>query len=147
SSAATLTIIPAPTSGYDGTILSYQPEAYWKLNDASGSATAADYWGGYNGTVLSDAVLGVNGPQSPAFPGFASNNTALQTTVADGNSTVAVPALNLNTNTATVLMWIYPIAGGPGTFGGQVAYSSLFANRSGGYSSLNYLSDGTDLSF
>jgi hypothetical protein len=147
SASATLTIIPVPTNAYDATILSYNPEAYWKLNDPQGSPTAADYWGDRTGTVLPDAALGVAGPQSPAFPGFSSTNTALQTTVADGNSTVAVPALNLNNSTATILMWIYPIAGGPGTVGGQVDYSSLFANRSGGYASLNYLAGGTDLSF
>jgi hypothetical protein len=147
SSAASLTVIPAPTNAYDATIFSYDPEAYWKLNDPQGSPMAADYWGDYNGTVLPDATLGVAGPQSPAFPGFSSTNTALQTTVADGNSTVAVPGLNLNNNTATILMWIYPIAGGPGTFGGQVDWCSLFANRSGGYASLNYLAGGTDLSF
>ena len=147
SSAATLTVIPSPTNGYDAAILSYSPAAYWQLNDPQGATVAEDYWGGYNGTVMPDGVLGVAGPQPPGFPGFAANNTALQTTVADGNSTVVVPALNLNANTATVLMWIYPIAQGPGTFGGQVGYCSLFANRSGGYFVFNYLGDGTDLSY
>ncbi|HTV43205.1 MAG TPA: LamG-like jellyroll fold domain-containing protein [Candidatus Sulfotelmatobacter sp.] len=147
SSSASLTVIPVPTNAYVATVVSYDPVAYWQLNDPSGSTVAADYWGGYNGTVLPDAALGVPGPQPPAFPGFSANNTALETSIADGNSTVEIPALNLNKNTATLLMWINPNTGGPGTFGGQVSYASLFANRSGGYFVFNYTSDGNDLSY
>jgi len=140
SSPATLTVIPAPTTGYDAAILTYKPLAYWQLNEAQGAGTAVDYWGGFDGTYLPNASLGNIGPQSPEFPGFTSTNTALLTTAGDGNSTIAVPALNLNANTATILMWVKPS-------GLQGAYASLFANRSGGYATLNYNADGATLSF
>ena len=140
SATAALTVIPVPTVGYDWAVLSYKPLAYWQLNEALGATNTPDYWGGFDGTPLPDAVLGVTGPQPPDFPGFASTNTALQTFFADGNSSIAVPALNLNANTATILMWIYPNSS-------QVGYCSLFANRSGGFMALNYLSDGATLSY
>ncbi len=140
SAPATLTVMPAPATGYDAAILAYRPVAFWQLNDAQGAASAVDYWGSFDGTPLPDAVLGVNGPRPPDFPGFAGNNTALQTAAGDGNSSIAVPGLNLNANTATILMWIYPI-------GHQASYTSMFANRSGGYAALNYLDDGATLSF
>jgi hypothetical protein len=140
SDAAALAVIAAPTTAYDAAVLGYRPLAYWQFNEAQGAATAVDYWGGFDGTPLPAAMLGVNGPQPPDFPGFASGNTALQTTVGIGNSSVAVPALNLNANTATVLMWIYPM-------GGQAAFTSMFANRTGGYDALNYNDDGATLSY
>jgi concanavalin A-like lectin/glucanase superfamily protein/immunoglobulin I-set domain protein len=140
SNPATLTVIPAPTTGFDAAVLAYNPLAYWQLNEAPGTTRTVDYWGSFDGTPLPDAVFGVNGPRSPDLPGFTSGNTALQTAAGDGNSSVAVPALNLNTNTATVLMWIYPN-------GAQSFYTSMFANRSGGYLALNYLDDGATLSF
>jgi hypothetical protein len=140
SNAATLAVIAAPTTAYDAAVLGYRPLAYWQFNEAQGAATAVDYWGGFDGTPLPAAMLGVNGPQPPTFPGFAGGNTALQTTVGIGNSSVAVPALNLNANTATVLMWIYPM-------GGQTAFTSMFANRTGGYDALNYNDDGATLSY
>jgi hypothetical protein len=140
SSAASLTVIPAPTAGYDAAVLANKPVAYWQLNEASGAATTADFWGSIDGTCLPTVVLGANGPRPPELPGFGAANTALQTTAYDGNSSVAVPALNLNANTATVLMWVYPM-------GGQSAFTTMFANRSGGYLGLNYNSDAATLSF
>ncbi len=140
SSQATLTVLPIPTSGYDAAVLYYNPLAYWQLNEPAGAATTADHWGAFDGAVLPDAVMGTNGPTPPDFPGFPSGNTCLRTTIFDGNSTVAVPALNLNANTATVLMWIYPL-------GSQANMTTMFANRSGGYNSINYNPDGVTLSF
>jgi len=140
STAATLTVLPVPTVGYDWAVLSYKPLAYWQLNEALGATNTPDYWGGFDGTPLPTAVLGAVGPRPTDFPGFTSTNTALQTAFADGNSSIAVPALNLNADTATILMWIYPNSS-------QVGYCSLFANRSGGFMALNYLSDGATLSY
>ena len=74
TAAATLTLVPAPTSGYASVVLANNPMGYWRFSDGGGT-TAYDYVGGY------DAVdpLGQPwqaGPRPPAFTGFESWNTA-----------------------------------------------------------------------
>ncbi|HWW03458.1 MAG TPA: LamG-like jellyroll fold domain-containing protein [Candidatus Acidoferrum sp.] len=101
SGAITLTVVEPPP--YYGQAAGAGPVAYWRLNETAG-ATAYDSVGGYNGTNRGSLVLGVKGPTPPVFPGFDSSNTAYQF---DGTTaSVAVPALNLNTNTVTITAWV-----------------------------------------
>jgi len=129
-----LTDLPAPGAGTFGAlILGEGPVAYWRLNETEDPSTGILPAYDASGHNL-DGVYGVNtengfnniaGPQpSSGFPGFEANNTALQTQNGSPGSYVQVPALNLNTNTATITMWINPSISGP-----QVTFSGLFMYR------------------
>ena len=115
SSVATLTVAATTVSAYALAVEADQPVAYWQLNDGvapnPGPAFAYDYFGGYSGVYgvnTSNAANGIAGPKPPGFPGFEANNGALETVNNLTNSFVTVPPLNLNTNTVTISMWIYP---------------------------------------
>ena len=71
------------------------PLAYWKLDETSG-ATAIDSQGGYNGTY-NNCALGQPGaaPATGTSAGF--NGT---------NSSITIPALNLNNNVVTITAWV-----------------------------------------
>jgi len=110
--------------------LSNGPLAYWRLNEmedpSTGILPAYDYSGhnldGVYGAATANGFTGIQGPRPPpsgTFPGFEANNTALETVNGVANSYVTVPALNLNTNTATITMWINPTAA-------QAGFNSLF---------------------
>jgi predicted alpha-1,2-mannosidase len=125
-------LAPEPGS-YTADILSNNPVACWQLNETgnptSGSLTAYDYVGGYNGAYGNLAMNGnplysIFGPRPPAYPGFSPTNTALQT-FRTANSGVMVPALNLSNTNETIVAWIYPT----NTEGGN---SAIFVDRTGG---------------
>lgn len=116
---------------YQTAVMALNPVAYWRLNELTapsvGSVTAVDISGnGFNGTYGtacadegSPPPYTAYGPLPPAFPGFETNNGALGTSYGESNSWITVPALNLNTSTLTMTMWIYPIqnqAPGAGLF-------------------------------
>lgn len=101
SGSLTLTVVEPPP--YYNQAVGAGPVAYWRLNETAGT-TAYDSVGGYNGANNGGLILGVSGPAPPAFPGFESSNTAYQF---DGTTTsIALPALNLNTNTVTITAWV-----------------------------------------
>lgn len=107
SQAATLTVVALPvTSPYQSQILALNPVGYWMLDEQAGPE-APDYWGGNPGTYGAASVPGVPGPRPPTLSGFAATNLAVQC-VGAADSWVQLPALNLNTNTVTILCWIYP---------------------------------------
>jgi len=129
SSSSALTVLaippaPAPNT-YGAAVLSNHPVAYWRFNEdadpSTGVLPAYDSTGdGYIGTYgqnSQNGFDGIVGPESPAFPGFETNNFALGTETGLTNSWVAVPALNLTTNTVTITMWIYPTANEPASAG------------------------------
>jgi len=120
STPASLSVLTPVTTGYAATTLAGGPVAYWHLGETSGT-TAIDRAGSFNGTY-SNVTLGIAGPQAPAFAGFEANNPAAQFNGA--SSSVAVPALNLNSNTVTVSGWVK-------RSGNQAAWSGIFFNRSG----------------
>ena len=140
SSSSTLVVFadePAPARGtYGALILTNNPLAYWPLNDTNdppsdGAAPAYDASGhnfdGVYGVNAEDGNVldaGILGPQSPAFPGFPANNTAVLTQNGLQNAYVAVPPINLDANTATITMWLYPTLGEP-------TFTGLFMNRNG----------------
>ncbi|HUI06163.1 MAG TPA: LamG-like jellyroll fold domain-containing protein [Verrucomicrobiae bacterium] len=99
---------PPSSSNYPQTVSNNNPVAYWRLNERSGATIAADLMGVHNGTIGANATPGIGGPQSPLFPGFETNNTAMQLNSSLANSYLTMPALNLNTNTVTITGWINP---------------------------------------
>ena len=135
SGAATLTIVPVPpTSGSaSAAVKALSPVAYWPLNEANdpstGLAGVYDAAGTFDGmylTAAQNAYNGIVGPQAAdGYPQFASGQGALQTAYNTDQSWVTTPALNLNTNTVTIGMWIYPN-------GDQTGPSGLYVNRNSG---------------
>jgi hypothetical protein len=121
-------------------VLSNNPVAYWRFNELSGT-TAVDAAGGHNAAYGSAVTLGVAGPQPPDFLGFEITNTAVQLTNGVNNSWLTMPALNLNTNTVSIVAWIYPV-------GSQAAYTGLVFCRSGStVAGMNFNGAGTDLGY
>ena len=129
----TLSLIPLPaTNSFAGVALSYNPVAFWPLNEtstnpANGGVLAYDVAGGFTGIYLVNSLngnTGIAGPEAPDFAGFPSNNFALgafsssllngvvtwSTPTFEGpNATPAVtgPAAANGTN-VTFVAWIYP---------------------------------------
>jgi hypothetical protein len=137
SSTSTLVVYADPaapaSNTYGADILAQGPVAYWPLNDSTdnpsdGVAPAYDATGhnfdGLYGVNAQDGFNGVQGPEAPAFPGFPSNNAALLTQNGILDEYVTVPALDLDTNTVTITMWVNPSSS-------ELTYSGLFMNRNG----------------
>lgn len=141
SSAASLTVIPVPATAYDAAVIAKGPVAYWQLDEASGATVAVDYWGSFDGTYGQYSGTGTAGPQPPTFPGFSAANTAVQTLFNTPDSAMGIPALDLNTNTVTIMAWIYPSSS-------QNPYTTMFFSRAAGtVAGLNYYSDGATLGY
>jgi hypothetical protein len=139
SSVAKLTVLASPA--FVSAVLQDNPVGYWRLNEtnstASGTLTAVDMMGNYNGVYGSAAADGVPGPDpASGFAGFESFNTAAQFTAGVAYSYVILPELNLNTNTVTLSAWVYPI-GTPGSYCGLV-----FCRPGGDASGLNFTTGG-----
>jgi len=139
TSAARLTVLPLPA--FISAVMQDNPVGYWRLNEtsstASGTLTAVDMTGNYNGVYGSAAADGVAGPDpASGFAGFESSNTAAEFTSGVANSFVTIPELNLNTNTVTISAWIYPI-GTPASYSGLV-----FCRPGGDASGFNFTTSG-----
>ena len=140
----------AQGSAYASNVLSLNPVAYWRLNDQTnpnpGPAYAADastngFTGEYGVGTLNQGAPGadITGPTPPDFPGFETNNGALETFVGVANSYVTVPALNLNTNTVTICLWIFPtVARGSDEDEHQDPGTALFFWRGSDAAGFNY---------
>ncbi len=115
SSNATLeVVVPAPHS-YASAVIDSGALLYWALNEtndpSTGTAIAYDYIHGIDGvyqTASQNGFDGVLGPQAPAFLGFPSNNTALETFANIPNSYVTASAGTLVATNLTYVMWIDP---------------------------------------
>jgi hypothetical protein len=118
SAPASLTVVAAPTPGsYAYSVLSRNAIAHWRLDDVGNPATNAPAYDYVNGLLgryeigSSNGFNGIIGPRPSAFPGFAANNNAVQTTGTGDALTptwVTIPPMNLNTNTVTMTAWIHP---------------------------------------
>lgn len=128
-----LGIAVSPQSAHSATsyataVAANNPLAFWQLNEtgdaSTGTLPAADTSGhGLNGTYGSLCTVGIYlAPQAPTYPGFPDLQTAVYTSATVADSAIRVPALNLNTNTVTIAMWINP---------GQAitTFSGLLMNR------------------
>jgi len=133
---ATLTVLAMP-SNYLATVLAESPLAYWRLNETAGS-TLYDSVGTRNGTAQGGLVLGVAGPVAPPFYGFDSANHAAQFNGTD--TSVALPALNLTTNSMTITCWIK-------RSGAQTSWSGLFFSRANGTVSGFHFGTANDLRY
>jgi hypothetical protein len=147
SAAASLTIATAPTNAAEAVVISKSPVAFYQLNELSGP-TAFDFVGSYNGIYGGSSSLGIDGPQPPDFPGFASTNTAVQTFAYTIDSAVTLPPLNIsnasNTNAVTIIAWIYNDDSG----GSQQPYTGIVFSRGAGTAAgLICSSDGTKLGY
>jgi hypothetical protein len=135
SATATLTVLDSPP--YRTQTLATGPVAYWRLNELSGT-TAYDSVASYHGTKLGSLVLGTNGVGAPTFPGFESGNPAFQFNGSD--TSVSVPALNLDTNAVTITAWIK-------RSGSQASWSGLFFCRAGTTASGFHFGTGNELRY
>jgi Concanavalin A-like lectin/glucanases superfamily/Immunoglobulin I-set domain len=143
--SANLAVINAPTNAVEAAVIADQPLAFWQLNESTNTMPAFDYVGTFNGTYGPDSIVGVAGPQPPAFPGFSSTNTCVQTTALDLLSPVTVPAMNISTNdSVTILAWIYP----DDSSGPQQPYTGIvFCRGAGTASGLICDAGGTNLGY
>jgi hypothetical protein len=109
SIVATLTVLaPPPVGSFAECAMTNKALAYWRLSELSGP-TAFDYAGGLNGTYLANSLPGQPGPQPTDFLGFESINTCVGVNpggAAVDQSWVTIPALNLNTNTVSIVAWV-----------------------------------------
>jgi hypothetical protein len=123
-------VTPPSGSGVGSTAaLALAPVAYWPMNDSGFAPTSAyDAVGTHDGTYQASALnvsSGIVGPQATdGYPQFTAGQGALGTQ-GTADSWVTTPALNLNTNTITISMWVYPN-------GIQASYAGLFMNRNAG---------------
>jgi len=117
SAAATLTVLAAPTlTGYANAVYTNGPVVYWRLNEDYTQTNAVDLMGDMMGTYGAVADWGLDspagaiyGPISPAFPGFETTNSAVETSGDGVNpSWVTVPTPPLSTNAGTFIVWINP---------------------------------------
>jgi hypothetical protein len=142
---ANLTVVTAPTNAAEAAVISKNPRAFWQLNEPVGSTIALDLVGSFNGAYGSSSGMGANGPQSPAYSGFSSTNTAVQTFAFTVDSAVTLPPMNIsNTNSVTILAWIYQ----DGSAGPQQPYTGIVYGRGAGTSAgLICSGDGTQLAY
>ena len=132
STPATLTVLadppaPTPSQAYAHDVLSKAPVAYWRLGEAvdpsSATYQAYDASGhGLNAIYGAGVTTGNVGPQSPAFVGFETTNTAAGFARNQPNGTLVVPPLNLSSANVTIAAWIYPTAA-------SAAHAGLLINR------------------
>jgi hypothetical protein len=112
-------------SGYASQILAASPVGYWRLNEppdiypvaANSGTLGTAVNGGYKYWSTTTVDL-----DSPAFPGFEAANTVFEPSGTNG--AVAIPPLNLNTNTVTFECWLK-------RNGAQVSYAGVIFHRGG----------------
>ena len=115
---------------YEAAVSRAAPVAYWRFNEAAPNP-AYDYAGGQHGRYGLGCVSGIAGPQGPEFPGFETNNLAVQFSGLTPPSYVLVPALNLDSDSVTITAWVNP-------YGSQVPYAGLFIAAWGSVPGLSY---------
>ncbi|HEX7653908.1 MAG TPA: LamG-like jellyroll fold domain-containing protein, partial [Verrucomicrobiae bacterium] len=107
SAQATLSLLSAPTDTYAQTVMTLQPVAYWRLGEGSGTIST-DYAGAHNGTYGASAFLSDPGPNFSGFPSGNYSLGSLNGTVNCSMTVTANNALNLNTNTLSIVAWVNP---------------------------------------
>jgi hypothetical protein len=101
-----LNVNTALAASYADTVLADGPIAYYRFNDVPPVATNSGSLGpSVNGTYLNGATAGAEAPRPPQFPGFESDNTALQLDGVDDFVQGASMFLNTFSN-VTMSGWI-----------------------------------------
>jgi hypothetical protein len=139
SLVATLSLLTVPAGSYADTVLNLNPLVYYRFSDLSNSIAIGtsnvfnmgSLGSANNGLVQGSAGYGP-GPQPPGWPNFETTNEAL---VLDGATVdVAIPALNINTNSGpnvTLAAWI-SAAGVQSNYAGIIFYRPIgFTEASG----------------
>ena len=116
SSVVTLNVLAPTATITAGTNYAYAVKTngvvdYWRLNDPQGAALAYDVGpGGKDGVVGANlqGSFGNAGPEPPDFPSFENNNSGIVCGANNSYDFITTPALNLNTNTVTLLAWLNP---------------------------------------
>lgn len=137
---------------YEDYVTSLGPVEYYRLDEltdpASGLATAFDCASGLNGSYGINTQNGnptnnaIAGPlPSGGFYGFTSTNTAVSivSPLLWFPSTVSFPGPNVNSNTVTMIAWIYPTISEP-DYAVILSYRSAVAGTANG---INLASDGS----
>jgi hypothetical protein len=146
STVAPLTVVSPAADSYANKVFTNGPVAYWRFNEvvdpSTNNSAASDSVGGFTaiyGAVSQNGYNSIAGPRPSDFPGFESDNAAMQTTFANPASVpypsayvswAIAPALNLNTNTVTMCAWIYPI-------GNQAGSAALIFQRTNAPAGVN----------
>jgi fibronectin-binding autotransporter adhesin len=142
SIVAQLTIV-VPACAYEAAIVTNTPVvAYYRFNENSDTLNNAnlpafDFAGGLDGVYgmqTLNAFYSVQGPnQTSGFPGFESDNGAVEFTHGTSfpQSVVTIPSWPINTNTVTIMAWVNPT-------GPETAFDGLVLNRGGGGAGLTY---------
>jgi hypothetical protein len=112
------------STAYRAALLAAAPQVWWRFSETNG-AVIYDSVGTRHGTNAGAVTIGVTGPRPAEQLGFEMTNSAAQFVNGTPNSWFNVPALNLNTSTATFLAWIYPTAS-------QADYAGILFCRAGG---------------
>jgi len=136
-SRVTTTAYGTVASPFRDAMLAAHPAAYWRFSEMSGP-TAFDYVGHFDASYGVASVSGATGPRFPTYPGFTFANHAVQT--GGSQSWVTAPPLNLNTNTVTILAWIYP-------YGVQADWTGLFVSEDSADTATLLLNTGNQLGY
>ena len=129
---------PSPAQPYAYTVFTNNPVAYWRFSETSidvttNSMQAYDYSGhNLDATYGHGTAIFDNGLNSSSFPGFESVNPSVSLVNGLSGSSLTVPPLNLNTNTATISMWINPNAV-VGTYWGLLTWGNTTNGDKAGF--------------
>jgi len=115
-------------SPYVAGMLAKTPAAWWRLNEAAGP-TLADSVGNFNGTGQGSLAYAGGTIGTSPYNGLDPGQPALQLNGTDAD--VALPPLNLNSNTVTIAGWIK-------RNGSQTAWSGLLYSRDGTQAGLHF---------
>lgn len=126
SSTSTLTVrTPTP---YDAVVLAASPLACWRLNEANGPVIA-DSAGNLNGTALGSLGYVASTLDTPPYNGFEPSQRVIELNGTDAD--VALPPLNLTSNSVTIAGWIK-------RNGTQTAWSGILFSRDGTQAGLQF---------
>ncbi len=113
SGSVNIAVLPYTIMSYEEQVLALGPLFYWRFNETNGSSFAFEYYNHLNAVYGSRTTNGVAGVLSPPFYGLETNNAAVSMNAAvstPGAGYVTAPALNLNTDSVTIVAWVYPYA-------------------------------------
>jgi hypothetical protein len=113
SAAINISVAPYSITQYATQVMADSPLYYWRFNETNGSPIAHEYYGRLDATYGTNTTNGVSGVPDPPFNGFETTNTGVamnHTVSSSGAGYVTAPPLNLNSNTVTILAWLYPFA-------------------------------------
>lgn len=111
SATIDISVAPFAITQYAAQVMADAPLHYWRFNETNGSAIAYDACGGLDATYGASTSNGIPGVPNPPFYGLETTNlgVAMDSMVSTpGAGYVTAPALHLNTNSVTILAWLYP---------------------------------------